>query len=136
MMDVYAGRFSLIGLVRCGRCGAPLAAAGKDYLACSAACRLGTCANRKGIRRGVLEGLILDALKHNLMHPDLVAAFIKEFHAEVNRQRREAELALVLKRRELDEVRRKLDGLIEAIAERLGRWSASASSGSRSATRT
>ena len=109
----------LTGLVHCGVCGSPLAAGGRDYLCCSAARRLGTCTNRKGIRRGTLEGLILDALKDNLMHPDLVAEFIKEFHAEVNRQRRDAELSLVLKRRELDDVRRKLDGLIEAIADGL-----------------
>ena len=107
----------LTGLTTCGDCGGPLVAAGKDYLCCSAARRLGTCKNVKGIRRGVLEGLILDALKHNLMHPDLVAEFIKEFYAEINRQRRDAELLLGSKRRELEEVRRKLDGLIEAIAE-------------------
>ena len=82
----------LTGLARCGDCGAPLAAAGKDYLSCSAARRLGTCKNRKGIRRAVLEELILDALKHNLMHPDFVAEFIREFHAEINRQRRDAVL--------------------------------------------
>jgi hypothetical protein len=35
----------------------------------------------------------------------------------VNRQRRDAELTTSLKRRELDEVQRKLDGLIEAIAD-------------------
>jgi site-specific DNA recombinase len=107
----------LTGLTCCGECGAPLAAAGKDYLSCSAARRLGTCKNRRGIRRSILEGLVLDALKENLMHPDVVAEFIKEFHTEVNRQRRDAELSLGLKRRELDEVRRKLDGLIEAIAD-------------------
>jgi site-specific DNA recombinase len=53
------------------------------------------------------------------MHPDLVAEFIKEFHTEVNRRRRDAELSVTLKRRELDEVRRKLDGLVEAIADGL-----------------
>jgi site-specific DNA recombinase len=107
----------LTGLTCCGACGAPLAAAGKDYLSCSAARRLGTCTNRKGIRRAVLEGLILDALKHNLMHPDFVAEFIREFHAELNRQRRDAELTINFKRRELEETCRKLDGLIEAIAD-------------------
>jgi site-specific DNA recombinase len=76
-----------------------------------------TCTNRKGIRRAVLEGLILDALKHNLMHPDFVAEFIREFHAELNRQRRDAELTINFKRRELEETCRKLDGLIEAIAD-------------------
>jgi hypothetical protein len=107
----------LTGLTRCGDCGAPLAAAGKDYLPCSAGRRLGTCKNRKGIRRVVLEGLILDALRHNLTHPDFVAEFIREFHAEVNRLRRDAEVAINFKRRELEETCRKLDGLIEAIAE-------------------
>jgi DNA invertase Pin-like site-specific DNA recombinase len=107
----------LTGLTHCGDCGAPLAAAGKDYLSCSAARRLGTCKNRKGIRRPVLERLILDALKHNLMHPNLVVEFIREFHAEINRQRHNAELSHGLKRRELEETRRKLDGLIEAIAD-------------------
>jgi len=107
----------LTGLVHCAECGAPLAAAGRDYLSCSAARRLGTCKNIKGIRRGIIERLILEALKQNLMHPDLVAEFIKEFHAEINRQRHNAELSSDLKRRELDETNRKLDGLIEAIAE-------------------
>ena len=107
----------LTGLTCFGDCGAPLAAAGKDYLSCSAARRLGTCTNRKGIRRAVLEGLILDTLKHNLMHPDFVAEFIREFHAELNRRRRDAELTINFKRREFDETCRKLDGLIEAIAD-------------------
>jgi site-specific DNA recombinase len=101
----------------CGCCGAPLAAIGKDYLACRAARSRGTCKQRKAIHRAVLEGLILDALRHNLMHPGLVAEFIREFHAEINRQRHEAELSLGLKHRELEDTRRKLDRLIEAIAE-------------------
>jgi site-specific DNA recombinase len=107
----------LTGLTCCGECGAPLAAAGKDYISCTAARRLGTCTNRKGIRRAVLEGLILDALKNNLMHSHFVAEFIREFHAELNRQRRDAELTINFKRRELEETSRKLDGLIEALAD-------------------
>jgi site-specific DNA recombinase len=59
----------------------------------------------------------LEIPKHNLMHPDFVAEFIREFHAEINRQRRDAELSLGLKRRELEETCRRLDGLIEAIAD-------------------
>src|SRR5208283_688095 len=40
-------RHLLTGLAHCGICGAPLAAAGKDYLSCSAARRQGTCNNRR-----------------------------------------------------------------------------------------
>jgi len=97
----------LTGLTICGNCGASLVAAGKDYLCCSAARRLGTCNNRSGIRRSVLENLILNALKQNLMHPDLVAEFVREFHAEINWQRRDAELLLAEKHRELEKTRQK-----------------------------
>src|SRR6185437_15800379 len=39
----------LTGLAHCGCCGALLAAAGQDYLACGAARRQGTCTNRQSI---------------------------------------------------------------------------------------
>ena len=109
----------LTGLAHCGECGAPLAAAGKDYLACGAARRQGTCSNDRGIRRGTLEGMILGALEDNLMQPDLVAEFMREYHTEVNRQRHQAELSLMQKRRDHDDVTRKLAGVIEAIADGL-----------------
>ena len=97
----------------------PLAAGGKDYLACATARRQGTCTNKRSIRRQVLEALILDGLKDRLMAPELVKEFIAEFHREVNRQQPHREVDLGLQRRELDEVNRKLRGLIEAIADGL-----------------
>ena len=109
----------LTGLAKCGVCGGDLAPIGQDYLACSAARRKGTCANKRGIRRPMLEGIILDTLKDNLMAPELVKEFITEFHAEVNRLRRDSELGAGRKRKELDDVTRKLDGLISAIADGL-----------------
>src|SRR6266403_1887106 len=109
----------LTGLAHCGVCGAPLAAAGKDYLSCSAARRQGTCSNKRGIRRPVLEGLILDGLKDRLMAPELVKEFIAEFHREVNRQSRNREADQGLQQRDLDDVNRKLRRVIEAIAEGL-----------------
>jgi site-specific DNA recombinase len=103
----------------CGVCGSPLASIGADHLACGKARRMGTCDNRRSVRRGVVEGLILDALKHQLMAPDLVAEFIDEFHREVNRQRQDVELERATARSELATVNRKLDGLVEAIADGL-----------------
>ncbi len=112
-------RHLLTGLVKCGVCGGDLAPAGQDYLACSAARRKGTCTNKRSIRRPRLEGLILDTLKDNLMAPELVQEFVREFHAEVNRRSRDVELVAGQKRKELADISRKLDGLIEAIAEGL-----------------
>ena len=53
------------------------------------------------------------------MAPELIKEFIAEFHREVNRFSRDREVNLGLQRRELEEVNRKLAGLIEAIAEGL-----------------
>lgn len=112
-------RHLLTGLIFCGACGAPLASVGKDYLGCSNARRSGRCTNKSNLRRSKVEVIILDALKRELMHPDLVAEFARTFQAEVNRQGRLRQTLLVARRRELDDVRRKLDGLVEAIANGL-----------------
>ncbi len=110
-------RHLLTGLVFCGDCGGGFAAVGRDYLACSAARGRGTCANRRSIRRHDLENVILDGLKKRLMAPDLVAEFIAAFTQEINSARAAADQARKRQEQELAGVTRKLDGLIEAIAE-------------------
>jgi hypothetical protein len=74
----------LTGRAFCGACGGPLAAAGRDYLACSNARKLGTCGERKGIRRAVLEGYVLELVRDRLMEPDAVKAFVSAYHQEIN----------------------------------------------------
>jgi len=61
----------------------------------------------------------LNALKRNLLAPEYVKEFVNAFHAEVNRQRRDAEIEAGIKRKELNEVQRRLDGLIDAISDGL-----------------
>jgi site-specific DNA recombinase len=107
----------LTGLVYCGSCGSRLASVGRDYLACSAARGQGTCTNRGSIRRAPLEELILAGLRQRLMAPEMVEEFVAAFHEEVNRARRDETAARAGKERELGEVRRRLDKLIEALIE-------------------
>jgi site-specific DNA recombinase len=109
----------LTGLVRCAACGSTYAPSGRHYLSCSAARRKGTCLERKGISRTSLEGIILDGLKRHLMAPELVKEFVRAYHTELNQSRLHAEVRSADKRRELESVGRKLDGLIDAIAEGL-----------------
>jgi site-specific DNA recombinase len=110
-------RHLLTGLVHCGGCGSRMAAIGRDLLACSAARGRGTCANRTAVRRPRLEALILDALRQRLMAPALVEEFAATFHDELDRQRRQASAGRAGKERELAEVTRKLDKLIDAMTE-------------------
>jgi site-specific DNA recombinase len=109
----------LTSKVFCGCCDGAMTNIGRDYLACSAARRQGMCDNRQGIRRDVLEKLILDALRTRLMQPEHVATFIAEFTAEWNRLQAEVSAHDAARRREFDVVQRKLAGVIDAIADGL-----------------
>lgn len=107
----------LTGLLRCGRCGGDFAAVGRDYIACSAARKLRTCAQRQSFRRGVLEQTVLDLLRNRLMQPDAVAAFIKAFAEEVNARSGVDHAARARSAAERAKIARKLDGFYDAIAE-------------------
>ena len=109
----------LTGSVYCAECGSPYSSAGRHYLACSAARRSGTCTSRRGIAREALENVVLEALKRHLLAPEYVEEFISAFHVELNRQRLDTEVTAGLKRKQLEEVNRRLNGLIEAIADGL-----------------
>ena len=110
-------RHMLSGKLFCGRCGGAVSAIGRDYLACSAARKQGTCGNTRSLRRGTLDRLILEALKSRLMQPAQVAAFIAAFTAEWNRLQAEASAQEGAQCRELETITRKLAGLIDAIAD-------------------
>lgn len=112
-------RHVLTAKVVCGACGAGYLAIGRDYLACQTAERSGPCGNRARVRRSRVEGQVLEALGTQLMQPDKVAEFVAAFTAEWNRLVAEAGAGLAGKQRELEGVRRKLAGLIDAIADGL-----------------
>jgi site-specific DNA recombinase len=109
----------LSGKVVCGVCGGSYATNGKDYMGCKAAERQGTCTNKVRIRRSRVEAEVLEALGTRLMEPDAVATFVAEFTAEWNRLSAESGDRVSLRRRELDQVERQLNGLIDAIADGL-----------------
>jgi site-specific DNA recombinase len=109
----------LSGKVFCACCGGAMAAIGRDYLACRTARRQGTCGNKQGIRRDALETVILSSLRDRLMQPEHVAIFVEEFTAEWNRLQAEHSAGYAARHRELEAVNRKLDGLIDAIANGL-----------------
>jgi site-specific DNA recombinase len=106
----------LTGKAVCGICGGPAAPIGKDYIACSAARRQGTCTNRTSIRRGEIEQWIVDALRHQLMAPDLVSEFIRSFNDEVNRTRRDCGHRRGGLQREQKDLERRIDTLLDAFA--------------------
>ncbi len=109
----------LSGKVVCGVCGESYVTNGKDYMGCKAAERQGTCTTKVRIRRSRVEAEVLEALSTRLMEPHAVATFVAEFTAEWNRLSSERGDTVAVRRRELDQVERQLNGLIDAIADGL-----------------
>ena len=81
--------YLLSGLLKCGTCGGGFSKISLSHYGCSTARNKGTCDNLLTVRRDELEAKVLDGLRNQLMHPELVTTFIDEFHREVNRQRAE-----------------------------------------------
>jgi site-specific DNA recombinase len=106
----------LTGRAFCGACGGPMAAAGRDYLACSNARKLGTCGERNAIRRPVLEGYVLELVRDRLMEPDAVQAFVSAYHQEINARHDAAAAEQARRQKELAARRIKLEGLYDAVA--------------------
>src|SRR5262249_3044492 len=96
---IYAGkrthesrrpRHMFSGLVRCGTCGSSYTIKNRDQLACSAHREKGTCDNNRTIRVAELERRVLEGIERRLLAPETVAEFLREYHAERKRLRKEA----------------------------------------------
>ena len=110
-------RYLLSGLIKCGACGGGFSMNGANRYACSTARNKDTCSNRLTIRRDELEARVLDGLRKELMHPDLVKAFIDEFHSEVNRLAADRDFDRDRLIRDLEKTNRDLKRIVQAIKD-------------------
>ena len=75
----------LAGLVRCGLCNGPMGVIANDgRLGCSNRRERGTCTNQRTLLRDRLLERVFAGLKHRLLAPELVEAFVQEYVADVN----------------------------------------------------
>ena len=110
-------RYLLSGLVKCGQCGSRYTKYGRNRFACAGARDRATCSNYLTIHGDEIEGAILAGLKERLMEPALLEEFAKEFTAEFNRQQSVRGGEKIALQRELDQVVRRIDKLVEALFE-------------------
>ncbi|NDR55684.1 recombinase family protein [Aliiruegeria sabulilitoris] len=105
------------GLVKCGCCGGGFTLVGKTYYGCANARNKGTCDNKMTVRRDRLEDTVLGGLKDQLLHPDLIAAFVTEYQAEYNRLAGEITKDKSKAERKLAGVKRRIDQLVDRICD-------------------
>ncbi|WP_268891751.1 zinc ribbon domain-containing protein [Cereibacter sphaeroides] len=109
-------KYLLSGLLKCTCCGANYIMISDSRYGCAAARNRSTCANRKTIKRTVVEERVLGGLRDRLMHPDLIAEFITEFQQATQAERLEALAARGEVERKLEKIRREIDNIVTAIA--------------------
>ena len=107
--------YLLSGLLKCGVCGGGFSKISLSHYGCSTARNKGTCTNLLTVRRDELEAMVLNGLRDQLMHPELVTAFIDEFYRELNRQRSEQGGQRDRAARDLEKTDREIRRVIEAI---------------------
>ena len=112
-------RFLLSRLLRCGCCGGGYTIVAKDRYGCATRKQKGTCQNSRTITRQEIDARVLDGLKERLLEPELVAAFVEGFQADMARARaaETAERSRTAKKRM--EIDRKLAALVRAIEDGL-----------------
>jgi site-specific DNA recombinase len=73
------------GMLKCGTCGGGFIQVGKQYYGCANTRNKGTCGNRLTIKREDFETRVLSGLKNQLLHPDLIAEYVRAYQAEFNK---------------------------------------------------
>ena len=108
-------KYLLSGLTKCGCCGGGYSMISAHLVGCSTRRNKGTCDNDMNIRRDALEGRVLNALRHNLMQPELFEEFCEEFTREMNRLRMEGRASIDTAEAEIRKIDRELDKLMKLI---------------------
>jgi site-specific DNA recombinase len=105
------------GLTVCGVCGGGYTLQHTNRLSCFNATSRGTCTNRTAIRRDELESRVLVALETKMLDPGRFERFCAGWAAKWAALNREHQTAVVAVRQELGAVERRINGLVEAIAD-------------------
>ena len=116
---LHRRKYLFNGLLVCGVCGAQYTVTGRDRYGCATHRSKGICPNTQSIKRQIIEERILSGLRDRLMAPELVATFIAEYTAEINRHASEAEQERRAQERELTAVTRKIDAVLKAVEDGL-----------------
>ncbi len=108
----------LSGIAKCGRCGSAYTIVRPERWGCSAYREGGAaaCSNERTILNVDLERRVLGGLADKLLDPDLVSAFVKEYHTEHARRSKDAQRRDAGLRKKLTEAEGRVARLVEAIA--------------------
>lgn len=107
----------LSGLGQCGICGGTWVAVRATYFGCGRHIGGKACSNKRLIRKKEYEERVLAELKDQMLAPDVVEAYLKEYRAEHARRAGEMSRNRARIDRRIAEAGRKVERLVAAIAD-------------------
>jgi site-specific DNA recombinase len=111
----------LSGKAFCGICGGRVIVQGREQWGCGRSRSGAGCSNKTRIKAHLLEARVLDGLQSQMLNPDLVAIFVREFHRDFARRSAAAARSRDGLARRHAEAEAKVGRLVDAIADpRLG----------------
>jgi site-specific DNA recombinase len=109
--------FLLSGLLICGCCGGKYGIITNDRYGCLGHYRKGICDNGRTVRRDDIERRVLAGLTDKLVSPEAVAAAVRAYAEETNRQNHERRAQGEADRRALEKIDRGIKGIMDAIED-------------------
>lgn len=106
----------LSGLCQCGTCGGTVVIIGNDYWGCRNARNAG-CTMKRVMKNRLLEAAVIAEFKAGMLHPDVVAEYIREYHRDYAQRASQYDSDRARFERRAAEAGRRMDRLVKAIAD-------------------
>jgi site-specific DNA recombinase len=100
------------GLLKCGECGGTVTIITGDRWGCSNRKETGTCSNNRVTSNSVIEKRVLGAMREQLMDPELVSAYVREYHLAATRKMAEFDTG----KKDLQARRKEADASVKRLA--------------------
>lgn len=110
-------RHILSGLGECGVCGGAWNVSGGGFWSCGARRDGETCSNNRTISTESYERQTLAALQDQLLDPEVVSTYVREYHEEYTRRARQSRSRRVQLERQQQAAAAKVERLVAAVAE-------------------